>query len=228
LVRRFVSACAKFSNAGNLTFTIINDMFRQTRSVFTYERNVMSRFRVLCLLALSLLFAAATAHADPVKFDFNGSGTLDFKGPVVTTIKFQTMGIYDSSLGTFRYLSAGVIDLTVITSNGSAPTKGEFTLNFGNGDKLIGTFTGSVFPVDANGIARYVLSYTITGGMGIFQGATGSGTEELLHNFATSAYTSRGSFNLNVPAPIPEPATWLLLGGGLAGLAARLKRSGKV
>ena len=188
----------------------------------------MSHFRVLCLVCLSLFFATTATQADPIKFDFNGNGSLDFKGPIVTSIKFQAMGIYDSSQGVFKYMSKGVIDLTVIGSNGSAPNKGDFIINFGGGDKLVGTFTGSIFPVDANGIARYVLSYTILGGMGIFKGAIGTGAEELLQNFATSAYTSKGNFNLNVPgAPIPEPATLLLLGSGLAGLAAGLLRKPK-
>ncbi|HEX4947430.1 MAG TPA: PEP-CTERM sorting domain-containing protein [Blastocatellia bacterium] len=187
----------------------------------------MSWFRVLCLVCLSLLFVTASTHADTIKFDFNGNGKLDFKGPIVTSIKFQAMGIYDSSQGAFKSMSDGVIDLTVIESNSAAPNKGDFTIHFGGGDKLIGTFIGSVFPVDANGIARYVLTYTITSGMGLFRGATGSGSEELLQNFATSAYTSKGSFTITIPggtAPIPEPATLLILGSGLAGLAMRLRK----
>lgn len=188
----------------------------------------MSRLRVLCLASVLLCLTPVLTKADTIKFDFTGNGKLDFKAPAITTIKFQALGIYDSAQGIFKYMSDGVIDLTVITANGSAPNKGEFKITFGGGDKLVGNFTGSIFPVDATGIAKFVLSYTITSGMGIFAGALGGGTETILQDFATSAYTSKGSFSITTPgapAPIPEPATLLLLGTGLAGIATGRKKS---
>ncbi len=187
----------------------------------------MSHLRVLCLAGVLLCLTPVLTQADTINFDFTGNGNLDFRGPAITTIRFQALGIYDSAQGIFRYMSDGLIDLTVITNDGSAPNRGEFKITFGGGDKLVGNFMGSVFPVDANGIAKFVLSYTITSGMGIFAGALGNGTETILQDFATSAYTSKGSFSITTPgapAPIPEPTTLLLLGTGLASIATGLRR----
>mgnify|MGYP000956422279 CR=1 FL=1 len=102
-------------------------------------------------------------------------------------------------------MSDGTIDLTVLTGNNSAPTKGEFKINFGSGDKLVGTFTGSVFPVDTNGIARFVLSYTVTGGMGLFAGALGSGNRIWFLDEAIDLEAASKRF---APADIAIPGMW--------------------
>jgi len=95
---------------------------------------------------------------------------------------------------------------------------------------FFGTVSNLLFPPDASGIAHSVLSYLVTGGMGIFAGNTGFGNSELDVVVAPVAigptgpifaaacdrvpaglggFCERGTFFI----PEPNPLVLILLGG---------------
>ncbi len=102
---------------------------------------------------------------------------------------------------------------------------GEFEFALLTGDILTGTYSGTLTPVSP-GVFSIFQSHLVTGGTGIFAGATGAfdsmGTLSFLTGKPTAFQTFEGTLNLAVP----EPGTWamMLAGFGLMGAALRSGR----
>lgn len=181
-------------------------------------------FAGVAMLAL-LIGAAATAKADTVTFTATGAGiSVPTSDPSQPQFDFLAKGTYVTPYGTFSLEEPGSVNFAIVNANGTVPNKGTFTFSLPNGDKFTGTFVGTIFPPNQQGDTTFALTYTITGGTGIFAGATGTGTSAGPLNAITGVYTDRITLTITTPTPIPEPATLLLLGTGLVGVATRLRR----
>jgi hypothetical protein len=126
-----------------------------------------------------------------------------------------------SNLGAFTPVLSHCIQLPLTAS--TPFDLGEFSFDFGGGDVLLGTYSGTVTAAGA-GVFNINQTHLVTGGLGRFLAATGSfasaGTLTFPGGRPTVAQTFSGI--LNAPG-IPEPASWAMMIGGfaLAGAAAR-------
>lgn len=103
---------------------------------------------------------------------------------------------------------------------------GEFLFDFTSGNSLFGTYSG-LLTFNAPGIFNNVQNYVITGGTGIFAGATGTfvGTGTL--GFTTGVPRGNQSFRGTINAPaVPEATTWtmMIMGFGAIGAACRRRK----
>lgn len=172
---------------------------------------------------------AATAKADTITFTYTVTGNANAVqvGPVLN-YNFVQSTTPNTILGLLavNYQGSG-FDFTKVNPDGTISGPTTTTYTFSAADKFIGKGIEFVSLPNAQGISAFFGSTTITGGTGIFAGASGKATYTGSFNTATGAVTFTETVTISAPgltAPVPEPATLLLLGTGLAGLAARAKR----
>jgi hypothetical protein len=97
-----------------------------------------------------------------------------------------------------RYTLAG--DFVVDVRSGTAT--GVFTLTAANGDKLFLDMTGHSVPAD---LTKTVANFTISGGTGRFEGATGSFTSLQQFDFAVSLPISPNPYVAEIEGTISTP-----------------------
>lgn len=142
----------------------------------------------LCLAAataacsLVLAAPAVAGGGQPLRGSDVGSFTLGECAPGVFQVTIGGTG-HASLVGRYAYSSLECFDPTAGTYTG------HFTIEAANGDRLWGSYSGSVSATPDPAVAAYHQSMHVEAGTGRFDGASGDIEADGLANLATGAYT---------------------------------------
>lgn len=185
------------------------------------------RIIVRTMIAGILLGISLPANAGVVSFTGSVTGSSTFVGPDATCAPLQFRSVINpasttgtSSLGDFTYSTSTCLSAGGVTSAGT------FVIDFGE-DAFNGTFEGGSTPTGTPGISDTEWLFTILGGTGRFEGASGTFEGIGITDATVRPALVSIDFVGNVAGPaVPEPGTWgmMLLGFGGAGLALRRRQ----
>lgn len=184
------------------------------------------------LIVAALLLSSSPALAGTVAFSgsySNQNPPAEQSGRCAPAARTVTFGPSiapasgSSSLGSFAPSGSHCITPPLPTSY----SDGLFSFDFGSGDVLTGTYSGTLTATAVPGQFANTQDYIVTGGSGRYAQAEGSFQGVGTVTFAPEALpSSLQTLSGSITAPgIPEPATWaMLIGGfGMLGFAARAR-----
>ena len=180
-------------------------------------------------LASALLCIGTAAPAAVLNFtgSVTGVSTLIGLDSTCSPLQFRALikpesTVGYSSLGNFTYST----NTCLAPAGSNAPSFGTFIMDFGT-DSFNGTFDGGSNPSSTPGIADTAWLFTILGGTGRFEGATGTFQGAGLADARTRPTHVAISFigDINAPA-VPEPASWALMILGFFGIGLATRRRG--
>jgi len=191
---------------------------------------------MLALVAGFLSVAAGTAQADPVTFSTSGtftcggcagSGTnsVTFLGGMGNALMITFTGLGSTSLNTPTGSSFGNFQ-TFFSGNGAIAASGTFTLTItqtvptAGSNSFSATFSGT-FSASNSGSGVVSFSVTSVNIGGITYAITNNPLNLVPPASNNGITTVQGQIT---GSSVPEPASMLLLGSGLAGVAASIRR----